>query len=108
LQASTYILRSLAEETSQTLSTATNVFAMANPAANPTNLAQALNNHDCAKRSIDIPVFYGHKSKDTIAARLLIARINNAAIIAGWDITHKILEFKMCLRDRAIGWWESP
>jgi hypothetical protein len=36
------------------------------------NIQQILQNHDRAKRSTDIPLFYGQPAKDTIAARLLI------------------------------------
>jgi len=88
----------------------------ANPPANPTNpaaglggpqLAQALNDHDRAKRSTDIPLFYGQPGRDTIADRLLIVRINDAGAIAGWDNARKLLEFKMCLRDKAVGWFED-
>ena len=70
-------------------------------------LAQALNDHDRAKRSTDIPLFYGQPGRDTIAARLLIVRINDAGAIAGWDNARKLLEFKMCLRDKAVGWFEG-
>jgi hypothetical protein len=38
---------------------------------------------------------------------LLITRINHAATITGWDMAQKILELKMCLWDRAIGWYKS-
>jgi hypothetical protein len=79
-----------------------------NPAAaNVTNLAQALNNHDRAKRSMDIPLYYGQPGRDTIAARLLIVRVTDAGAIAGWDNARKLLEFKMCLRDKAVGWFEG-
>ncbi len=70
-------------------------------------LAQALNDHDHAKRSTDILLFYGQPGQDTIAARLLIVRINDAGAIAGWDNARKLLEFKMCLRDKAVGWFEG-
>jgi hypothetical protein len=70
-------------------------------------LAQALNDHDRAKRSTDIPVFYGQPGRDTIAARLLIVRINDAGAIATWDNACKLLEFKMFLRDKAVGWFEG-
>jgi hypothetical protein len=60
------------------------------------NLQQVLNNHDHAKRSTNIPPFYGQLGRDTIAARLLITRINDAATIARWAIDRKVLEFKMC------------
>jgi hypothetical protein len=81
---------------------------MANPASvAPANLAQALNDHDSANRSMDIPLYYGQPGKDTIAARLLIVRVTNAGAIAGWDNARKLLEFKMCLRDKAVGWFEG-
>ena len=88
----------------------------ANPPANPANpaaglggpqLAQALNDHDRAKRSTDIPLFYAQPGRDTIAARLLIVRINDAGAIANWNNDCKLLEFKMCLRDKAVGWFED-
>ena len=78
----------------------------ANPPANPAapaaglagpQLAQALNDHDRAKRSTDIPLFYGQIGKDTIAARLLIVRINDAGAIANWNNDRKLLEFRRVL-----------
>jgi hypothetical protein len=76
-----------------------------NPAAGnvPANLAQALNDHDRAKRSMDIPLYYGQPRRDTIAARLLIVRVTDAGAIASWGNARKLLEFKMCLRDKAVG-----
>ena len=38
---------------------------------------------------------------------LLVEWVNDAATIAGWAINCNILKFKMCLRDRAVAWWES-
>jgi hypothetical protein len=70
-------------------------------------LAQALNDHDRAKRSTDILLFYGQPGRDTIAARLLIVLVKDAGAIAGWDNARKLLEFKMCLRDKAVGWFEG-
>jgi hypothetical protein len=70
-------------------------------------LAQALNNHDRAKRSTDIPLYYGQPGRDTIATRLLIVRVNDAGEIAGWNAARKLLEFKMCLRDKAVGWFKG-
>ncbi len=94
-----------------------NVNPLVNPAANPhagiikvpagQNIQQVLNDHDCAKRSTDIPLFYGQLARDTIAARLLIVRVNDAGEIAGWDNNQKLLEFKMCLQDKAVGWFEG-
>jgi hypothetical protein len=84
---------------------------MANPTAvvTPTgqNIKQVLKNHDCAKPLTDIPLFYGQPGRDTITARLLIIRVNDAATISSWDNVHKILQFKMCLRDKAVSWFES-
>ena len=74
---------------------------------NQAQVAQALNDHDRAKRSTEIPLFYGQPGIDTIATPLLIIRVNDTATIAGWANDQKILEFKICLRDKAIGWFES-
>jgi hypothetical protein len=71
------------------------------------NIQQILQNHDRAKRSTHIPLFYGQPAKDTIAACLLIVRVQDAGEIAGWDNNRKLLEFKMCLRDKAVGWFEG-
>jgi hypothetical protein len=87
---------------------------MAQPTAQPPDaaglnkaqVAHALNDHDHAKRSTDIPLFYGQPGRDTIAARLLFVGVNDTATITGWANECKILEFKMCLRDKAIGWFE--
>jgi Retrotransposon gag protein len=84
----------------------------ANPAADPNvpagqNLAQVLNDHDRMKRSTDIPLYYGQTNRDTIAARLLMVHVTDAGAIAGWDNACKLLEFKMCLRDKAVGWFEG-
>jgi hypothetical protein len=71
------------------------------------NLQQVLNDHDRAKRLTDIPLFYGQPARDTIAACLLIIHVNNAGEIASWNDNRKLLEFKMCLRDKAVGWFEG-
>jgi hypothetical protein len=65
------------------------------------NLQQVLNDHDHAKRSNDIPLYYGQQGQDTIAAQLIIVRVT------GWDNARKRLEFKMCLRDKAVRWFEG-
>jgi hypothetical protein len=59
------------------------------PGLNQAQVAQALNDHGHIKRSTDIPFFWGRKEKDTIAACLLIERVNDAATIARWAIDHK-------------------
>jgi hypothetical protein len=58
------------------------------------------------KRSTDLPLYYGCKDKDMIAAHLFIERITKATTLATWDDARKI-KFYMCLRDKAIIWWES-
>jgi hypothetical protein len=78
-----------------------NPVVIANPPATPA-AAQ-----DRTKRSKDIPLFYGQAGKDTISARLLIVRVNDTATIGNWAADRKILEFKMCLRDRAVAWFEG-
>jgi hypothetical protein len=71
------------------------------------NHAHVLNDHDRTKRSMDIPLFYGQPSRDTIAARLLIVCLTDASAIAGWDNARKLLELKMCLWDKAVEWFEG-
>ncbi len=56
---------------------------------------------------MDIPLYYGQPGRDTIAARLLIVRVTDAGAIAGWDNARKLLEFKMCLRDKAVSWFQG-
>ncbi len=70
-------------------------------------IQQILKKNDHAKRSTDTLLFYGQSTKDTIAARLLIVRVNDAGEIAGWDNARKLLEFKMCLQDKAVSWFEG-
>jgi hypothetical protein len=60
------------------------------------NLTQVLNDHDCTKRS-----------STANPAETLIVRITDAGAIAGWNNDRKLLEFKMCLRDKAVGWFEA-
>jgi hypothetical protein len=90
-----------------TATTAAAATAAGNPPAAGANNTQALNDFDSLKRSTKIPLYYGHKVKDSITAHLLIKRIEKAAIIATWDNANKIIEFYMVLRDKAIFWWES-
>jgi hypothetical protein len=80
--------------------------AAAHPFAGP-NIAQALNDHNHLKRSTDLPLFYGRKEKDSITAHHLIERIERADTITTWDNAHKITEFYMILRDKAIVSYES-
>jgi len=70
------------------------------------NIAQALNDHDRMRRSTDIPLFNASREKDTVLPRILIDRIEDAAI-ATWDEACKIQELKLCFRERAIIWWKS-
>ena len=81
-----------------------------NPPANPVVVnppAAPAAAQDRTKRSKDIALFYGQAGKDTISARLLIVRVNDTATIGNWAADRKILEFKMCLRDRAVAWFEG-
>jgi hypothetical protein len=82
-----------------------------NPPANPVVIANPqaapATAQDRTKRSKDIPLFYCQACKDTISACLLIIRVNDTATIGNWAADRKILEFKMCLRDRAVAWFEG-
>jgi hypothetical protein len=70
-------------------------------------MAQALNDHDCLKRSTDMPLFFGRKEKDTITARHLIKRIDRAKAIATWNAERTCNELYMILREKALVWYES-
>ena len=61
---------------------------MANP--NQAAMAAALNDHDCIRRSTELPLFFGRKERDLISARLLIDRIAIAAEIANWDEARRL------------------
>ncbi len=37
---------------------------------------------------------------------MLIVCVNDTATIGNWAVDRKILEFKMCLRDRPVAWFE--
>ena len=72
------------------------------------NLQAALLGHDRVRRSTELPLFYGKKEKDVVTPHTLIARIERAAPIAGWNTDdRKCTEFYMTLRDRALIWWDS-
>ena len=77
------------------------------PAAAQAQMAAALNDHDRLKRSTEIPLFFGQKTRDSISARLLIDRINTAAQIANWDEARKLRELYMILRGNGLLWWKS-
>jgi hypothetical protein len=70
-------------------------------------MAAALAQHERIRRSTDLPLFYGRPDKDTIPARLLIDRIEKAAVIGQWDEPRRCAEFYMVLRDRALMWYDS-
>ncbi len=70
-------------------------------------MAAALNDHNCMKRSTNIPLLFARRNKDTVLPRILINRIEDAAEIATWDAARKIRELKLCFRENAIIWWKS-
>ena len=93
-------------------------------------LQTALNNHERAKRSTDIPLFYGSKDKDTVTAQQLVDRIERAAGIANWDAPtgnpqgdaaialaenagrirgarRRCDELYLCLRGKGISWYQT-
>jgi len=68
----------------------------------------ALLHHDRVRRSTDLPTFHGIATKDSISAKDLITRFENAARIAKWEAADKKCdEFFMILRDDALIWWAS-
>lgn len=77
------------------------------PAAAAAAVGGALLNHDRVKRSTELPLFFGNKSRDTISAPALLDRINIAAAIATWNEQRRCQEFYMILRDKALIWWNT-
>ena len=68
----------------------------------------ALGAHDKIRRSSELPLFYGNRTRDTISAMNLVDRLENAANIAKWDTDErKCEEFYTILRDNALTWWYS-
>lgn len=81
--------------------------AAAIPAAQQ-HAQDALLHHDRVRRSTDLPTFHGIIGKDSISARDLIKRFENAAEIAAWATPKKkCQEFYMILRDNALVWWST-
>jgi len=92
----------LYKENAETLTATTNINVdntTANPAINPAGLAQVLNDHHRIQRSMDIPLFYACRDKDTVLPHILIERVKDAAAITNWDEAWKIQELKMCSHD---------
>ena len=80
---------------------------MAAAAAAAAAVQVALQQHERNKRSTDIPLYYGKRDKDSISPQFLVDRITHAGAITGWDDARKAEELYMCLRDRALLWYES-
>jgi hypothetical protein len=81
-------------------------------AAGAQNIQQVLIQHDRVRRSTDIPLFYGRKDKDTISPQQLVARLEKASRVAGWDgpanpDLRKMDEFYLSLRDDALSWYNT-
>jgi hypothetical protein len=63
-------------------------------------IQQALNDNDCVKRFTEIQLYYSHKDKSTISARILIDRVEKAAEKTTWaGDTWKIIEFYIIFQD---------
>jgi hypothetical protein len=76
------------------------------------NIANALIQHNRVRRSTDIPLFYGQKDKDTISPQQLVARLEKASRVTGWDglpnpDLRKTDEFYLFLRDDALSWYNT-
>lgn len=74
---------------------------------NAAAVADALREHDRQKKSTDIPLFHAKKDKDTVTARELIVRVQNAAAIGNWDAARKYHELETAMRGAAATWWET-
>ena len=52
----------------------------------------ALGAHDKIRRSSELPLFYGNRTRDTISAKNLVDRLENAANIANWNTDERKCE----------------
>jgi hypothetical protein len=81
---------------------------MAMNAAQQAQFQQLLGQHDNIRRSTEMPLFYGDKSKDVCSALYLVDRLENARRIAAWPNDERACnEFYACLRGKALVWWDS-
>ena len=71
------------------------------------NQLQTLNAHERNKRVSEIPQFYGVPSKDTVSARQLIVRIEQAALICSWNDEAKALQLACALKERCATWFDG-
>jgi hypothetical protein len=66
----------------------------------------ALIAHDRVRRTTDIPLFYGKKSKDTIQPQQYIERLEKAARVAAWPNDQRRCDkFTLSLRQNALSWY---
>ncbi len=57
---------------------------------------------------MDIPLFFGNKTKETIMPQQLNERIEIAAEVANWNTDdRKWAEFFLCLREDALSWYNT-
>ena len=64
--------------------------------------------HDRVRRNADLQLFYSKKETDVFNPHVLLAHIERATPIAGWNTNHReCTEFYMTLRDRALILWDS-
>ena len=72
------------------------------------NLQATLLGHNRERIYTELPLFYSKKEKNVITPHVLLARIERAAPMAGWNTDkRKCMEFYRTLRDRAFIWWDS-
>lgn len=69
---------------------------------------QLLGDHDRIRKSTDMPLWYGDKSRDVCSALYLMDRLENAKRIGRWPNDARTCdEFYALLRGKALVWWES-
>ena len=74
--------------------------------ADPAQL-QTLNEHERNKKVSDLPAYYGVPGKDTITAKQLVRRVEQAATVCGWDAAQKALQLSITFKASALIWYEG-
>ena len=68
---------------------------------------QALNEHERNKKVSDLPAYYGVPGKDTITAKQLIRRVEQAATVCNWNDGQKALQLSITFKASALIWYEG-
>jgi hypothetical protein len=76
--------------------------------ANQAQVQAALVQHDRIQKTMDIPLFFGNKAKETIMPQHLVERLEMAAMVAKWaNDKRKYVEFFLCLSEDVLSCYNT-